>query len=599
MFVNILSLYLYCFFVKSEESTSWGSWKCRADPVRPRRGWTTGTQLFEHPAKSCDSEDCGERWSWGLREVGMPTESGSEPRRGETVIVAMAIDESRDKRGNLEALSWALKHVVRPRDTVLALGILREFGKPKCCLPCHIGIAFSSIWEKLELNPHSEMTASEMEEELESKSEEYRRWLQPFYSHCRKREVNLEVKIVAGFKPRDITAEEALSFNTRWIVLDIRLKKEMQFLCGRVRCDIAVMKGRGVATLILPKHGMNLPPPRASLCPKQRQRQRDDVRISPPMPDNPSALSSSPSWYPLSWRSGCPRVFSISEIEAITDSFSDTNLVRDDLGIKVYIGSFEETPVLVKCVPVPSSDDEAFQPRLAALSRLRHRNIMNLVGYCCTDTEACLLSVYPSFFTLELILTCDEGARNLPWGTRWDIALDISSCLRYLHEECGEGPDVHLPVSSANVYFYHDWSPMLGNSITANWLDGEYAASDTQPVELSNPVSNRGVAADISDYGVFLLELVSGKSADGFRIQHQEQSLEEWALPFLASGSVSDLVDCRLEGAADPRTVNLMARAAQLCLKNGLEQGVSMNEVMAVLRRRECSTSNSEAHGYK
>lgn len=181
--------------------------------------------------------------------------------------MAMVMEENRDKRGNVEALNWALKHVVRPHDTVLVLGILREFGKHKSCLPfLHIGISFSNLWEKMELTPHNEMTAMEMEEELEKKREEYQYRLQPFYSHCRKSEVTLEVKIVAGYKPRDITIEEARIFNSRWIVLDSRLKKEALFLCGRVRCDMAVMKERDVATLIQPKLRMNVPRPSKQKC---------------------------------------------------------------------------------------------------------------------------------------------------------------------------------------------------------------------------------------------------------------------------------------------------------------------------------------------
>ncbi|KAL9667838.1 hypothetical protein QQ045_002207 [Rhodiola kirilowii] len=211
--------------------------------------------------------------------VPMSEPSEIEQQRRETVIVVMVTDENRDKRGNVEALNWALKHVVRPRDTVLVLGILRE--------------------------------------------------------------VKLEVKIVAGYEPRDITMEEAQNSNTRWIVLDSRLKKEALFLCGKVRCDMAVMKGRDVATLIPPKPRLNVPPLRANHC----ARQQADVDISFPQLNSVSTTITpkSPSWYPLSWRIGYPRAFSVPEIEAITNEFSDESLLSNDQEIKVYFGTFEET----------------------------------------------------------------------------------------------------------------------------------------------------------------------------------------------------------------------------------------------------------------
>ncbi|CAM8944935.1 unnamed protein product [Rhodiola kirilowii] len=511
--------------------------------------------------------------------MGVPM-SEIEQQRRETVIVVMVIDENRDKRGNVEALNWALKHVVRPRDTVLVLGILRDFGtKHKSCLPFHIGISFSSIWEKLELTPRNEMTAMEMEEEYERKREEYQYRLQPFYSHCRKSEVKLEVKIVAGYEPRDITMEEAQNSNTRWIVLDSRLKKEALFLCGKVRCDMAVMKGRDVATLIPPKLRMNVPPLRANHC----ARQQADVDISFPQLNSVSTTITpkSPSWYPLSWRTGYPRAFSLPEIEAITNGFSDESLLSNDQEIKVYFGTCEETPVLVKCFP---SYSETFRSPLAILSQVRHRNIMNVVGYCCTDTEAYYLSDYPFKGTLESNLTSEEVAKNLTWSIRWNIALEIGSCLRYLHEECVDGPIVHLSVSSANVVFYHDWSPVLGNFITAYWLKDESPATDIQPSEISSSYADRFINVDIHDFGVFLLELISGKSADTFFVQSEGQTLMNWASPFLESETFDELMDPRLEGTGDISTVDLMAHAAKLCLKNGLEQRVSMSKVIAVLR---------------
>lgn len=53
----------------------------------------------------------------------------------ESVIVV--IDANRN-RGNLAALNWALENVVRPKDTVLVLGILCEVGKRSSCFPLYI-----------------------------------------------------------------------------------------------------------------------------------------------------------------------------------------------------------------------------------------------------------------------------------------------------------------------------------------------------------------------------------------------------------------------------------------------------------------------------
>lgn len=164
---------------------------------------------------------------------------------------------------------------------------------------------------------------------------------------------------------------------------------------------MAVMKGRDVATLMPTKTRMNIPPLRKNQCGRGRQFTNIEMISSQPNSLSATATPQSPSWYPLSWRTGFPKAFTLSEIEVITNEFSDGCLVRNDGEIKVYMGTWEETPVLVKCFP---SDDDIFCSPLAILSRVRHRNIMNLVGYCCSDTEAYYLCDYPFKGTLELNL---------------------------------------------------------------------------------------------------------------------------------------------------------------------------------------------------
>ncbi|KAJ0600080.1 hypothetical protein HanIR_Chr03g0112491 [Helianthus annuus] len=63
---------------------------------------------------------------------------------GETVIVVMNGNKG---KGSLDALEWAIKYIVGPKDTVVVLGVLPEIGKKSnpSCLPFHIGIGSSGI----------------------------------------------------------------------------------------------------------------------------------------------------------------------------------------------------------------------------------------------------------------------------------------------------------------------------------------------------------------------------------------------------------------------------------------------------------------------
>lgn len=63
-----------------------------------------------------------------------------------------------------------------------------------------------------------------------------------------------------------------------------------------------------------------------------------------------------------------------------------------------------------------------------------------------------------------MFLLCNEGedkALHLTWKLRWYIAQEIGGTLRYLHEECADGPIVHLSVSSSSIVFSQGCSAMV------------------------------------------------------------------------------------------------------------------------------------------
>ncbi|KAK3009999.1 hypothetical protein RJ639_010969 [Escallonia herrerae] len=513
-----------------------------------------------------------------------PSESSSmPPSPGESIIVVM--DANRSK-GSLDALEWAINTIVHPNDTVVVLGVLTELGKKPSQTSCFPFIG--TVWVKLEFSAgQGEMSPSHLAEEIVKKREEYLCALQPFYRQCKKNGVKLDVQLAAGIDPRNIAVEEAHKCNPRWIVLDSHLKKDKVYIYGHVACNVAVMKGK-IGAVMHPK------------APECEQWGRDYVKIKaaaftsnepgkhqdessadlktlrvcspPPTPQNPC-------WCPLSWRTGFPRAFSVSELEVITNCFANENIVQMKDDWELFEGVYLETPVLVMRHSV--NDDRAWS-LLKILSRVRHRCVFNLVGYCCSGDFMFLLRDYPCSSTLErnlqskntslqlflvlasfvgsaVITTSDESAKSLPWKVRWQIALDIGTAVRYLHEECADGPIVDLSVCSTHIVMVH----------------GVSAMNEEEDVRLSG---------DVRDYGMLLIELISGKSAEHFQEQGEGQSLIDWALPQLENGSLSQVMDPRLTDASGDVTVHHMQRAALLCLKNGSGQKYSMSEVLAVVR---------------
>ncbi|CAL1352629.1 unnamed protein product [Linum trigynum] len=496
----------------------------------------------------------------------------------ESVIVVMHSNQSKH---DVEAMDWALKHVVRRGDNVIVLGVIGGCGVKNICFPFNMGMGFSAIWERIDCSTTGqEPRPKELAEEIERKKQQCQSKLQPFYRRCKKNEVNLEVKLTFGCCPIKITVEQAQNSNPRWIILDSYLKKYKMIIYNEVGCNIAAMKGNDLATLIPSRNGQGGTSGTAS-CNKLNVPHDDD---SSSTASRQASAGQSPAWYPVSWRSGFPRAFSEAELEAITCGFSKENIVlevRD--GIGVYEGMLQGCPVLVRAF---AGNDERFWPTLKILSRIHHRNILNLVGHCCTATNLFLLFDYPCMGNLEINLLVDDLAKNLPWKARWHIALDIGGSLQYLHEECvTDGAIVHLSVSSSYVSLSCGSITMLAYFATARILKDEGTSNVDSRTRRRNEEHDELIAVDIHDYGVLLIELISGMSARLFQRQGVGQSLIDWALPLLEKGSIEDVLDPRVvEEMTDSRMIQHLVNAALLCLRSNPSAGHCLSMSQGVTR---------------
>ncbi|GLT30568.1 hypothetical protein SLA2020_053620 [Shorea laevis] len=383
-----------------------------------------------------------------------------------------------------------------------------------------MGISNHGIWEKLHFSISAvlaEVKPRLLEEEIERKMEQYRVSVQPFYKQCKRNEVKLEMKLVVGLSPGEITITEAQNSKTRWIVLD------RFFIYGHVGCNVALMKGKDVATL-MPSRASR---PENSSGNQTENRQNEgpdapsleqDSSIPPPPP------LESPGWYPSQWRNGFPREFSLSEITEITNGLAGENLTLETENKKVYGGILKETPALVKTY---MENDERLKSMLMILLQLCHRNIMNLVGYCFTDISRFFIFDFPILGSLENISRNDNTASNLSWKARWYTALEIGGSLRHLHDKCPDGPIAHLSLCSSHVVSLHGCSAMLSNFLKAKQLNvnDEAPCHGNSTVGCAAADEDESLSVDVHDYGMSLMELITGNVLAVFHMKETVKPL--------------------------------------------------------------------------
>ncbi|KAM0835792.1 hypothetical protein ACQ4PT_062720 [Festuca glaucescens] len=180
-----------------------------------------------------------------------------------------------------------------------------------------------------------------------------------------------------------------------------------------------------------------------------------------------------------------PRVFSYSELYIGTSGFSADEVLGSGGFGRVYraVLPSDGTTVAVKCVASVGVDrfDKSFLAELAAVARLRHRNLVRLRGWCVRDGEELLLVYdYMPNRSLDRLLFSPAAAPVAPlgWDRRRRIVAGLAAALLYLHEQL-DTQIIHRDVKTSNVMLDSEYNARLGDFGLARWL--EHAVEDAPP----------------------------------------------------------------------------------------------------------------------
>ncbi|OEL36745.1 L-type lectin-domain containing receptor kinase IX.1 [Dichanthelium oligosanthes] len=146
-----------------------------------------------------------------------------------------------------------------------------------------------------------------------------------------------------------------------------------------------------------------------------------------------------------------PRQFCYDELAKATGNFSDDRRLGSGGFGSVYRGFMEDTnrDVAVKRVSKTSRQGwKEFVSEVRIISRLRHRNLVHLIGWCHGGDE--LLLVYELMHNGSLDAHLYDPKRVLTWPARYAVALGVGDALLYLHQEA-ERRVVHRDVKPSNV----------------------------------------------------------------------------------------------------------------------------------------------------
>ncbi|TVU01805.1 hypothetical protein EJB05_52727, partial [Eragrostis curvula] len=236
-------------------------------------------------------------------------------------------------------------------------------------------------------------------------------------------------------------------------------------------------------------------------------------------------------------------------------------------------------------------DEKTFHAEIEVLTKIRHRCIVKLYGYC--SHSRCKFLVYELIDrgSLASILHDEQLALELDWPIRVVIARDIAQALSYLHHDYDE-PIIHRDVKSSNILLDRDFKAYISDFGMAKKLKKHSCSSWSTIIAgtcgyIAPELSSTMVfteKCDVYSFGVVAMEMVMGK--------HPGDLL----LPFFCRTEqltkLKDILDHRIAvpTSDEEKDVILLVLVAFACLQVCPKSRPTMQQVYKALANRSCPT---------
>ncbi|XP_065859447.1 probable serine/threonine-protein kinase PBL6 [Euphorbia lathyris] len=491
----------------------------------------------------------------------------------QTVIVVLEGTKVSTENTGLAPLCLAMRQVVNPNDEIIVFTLLRS------------------------------KTSSAGEEDS------YVRLLHEEISQ--RKEVKFQLKIAAGFRPKDIIIEEANNVKATWIVVDRCFARHLPLKLSGTNCDLSLVSddeeamskhclpaneqpesssAREVAARSPKSPKLRKGPisasfafntsPRSPLMiptPTIASQECEDQTIPQPAEDHISTNVQTLLRQPLqlTWE----------VINEMTEGFKSRICDGLKRSYMSYYGYHEDHQALVLVRKYSGDCCSILEAETKAALLLQHKNVHTLVGY--HKSEHGIILVFP----LQTKGTLDKHLADLSrkhcelaFQDKMKIAIGIARGIRYLHEECIGGPIAHARLQPCNIFLTSDLKPMISGFEHATWLQfrQELPPASRNRYEIENCLEQGSMVllkADIFSFGVVLLRLFCRKS-----VPQSDECLIEWARPLLLDRAFHLLLEDETSEDMDMHEMFRVMAAARMCTMSRPILRPSISEVISILK---------------
>ncbi|XP_056163271.1 L-type lectin-domain containing receptor kinase IX.1-like [Syzygium oleosum] len=286
-----------------------------------------------------------------------------------------------------------------------------------------------------------------------------------------------------------------------------------------------------------------------------------------------------------------PRKFSYHELALATNSFDEKGNLREGGFGGVYKGRLRESDSYLAVKRVSSNSRQGikeYASEVKIISQLRHRNLVQLVGWC--HEKGQLLLAYEFMLNGSLDLHLFKGVSLLLWEMRHRIARGLASALLYLHE-FGNQCVLHRNIKSSNVMLDTEFNAKLRDFGLARLVDHDKGSQITVLAGARGYMAPEclitGKAtkeSDVYSFGVVALEIACGKrSIQRGSTEEYSLPLVEWVWDLHGLGMLLDAADPRLSGEFVREKMECLMMVGLWCVHPDYTSRPSIRQAISVL----------------